>query len=57
MKTKEDTGMFTADMIAPCGLDCSLCSMAQKKDDPCPGCNGPAEKKPEFCSSWCGIMR
>ncbi|MCR5172999.1 MAG: DUF3795 domain-containing protein [Oscillospiraceae bacterium] len=49
--------MFTADMIAPCGLDCSLCSMAQKKEDPCPGCNGPAEKKPDFCASWCGIMR
>ena len=48
--------MFTPDMIAPCGLDCSLCSMAQRKDAPCPGCNGPDENKPEFCSSRCGII-
>ena len=48
--------MFTADMIAPCGLDCSLCSHALRKDDPCPGCNGPDENKPEFCSKRCGIV-
>lgn len=48
--------MFTADMIAPCGLDCSLCSYAQKKTDPCPGCNGPDENKLEFCRSGCGII-
>ncbi len=48
--------MFTADMVAPCGLDCSLCARAQQKDDPCPGCNGPDENKPEFCASRCGII-
>lgn len=48
--------MFTADMIAPCGLDCSLCAYAQRKTDPCPGCNGPDENKPEFCSKRCGIV-
>lgn len=48
--------MFTADMIAPCGLDCSICSMAQRETDPCPGCNGPDENKPDFCANRCGII-
>ena len=48
--------MFTADMIAPCGLDCSLCSRAQQKTDPCPGCLGPDEHKPDFCAHRCGII-
>lgn len=48
--------MFTADMIAPCGLDCSLCRKAHDKVNPCPGCNGPDEGKPEFCTSLCGII-
>lgn len=48
--------MFTADMIAPCGLDCSVCSRALQKDRPCPGCNGPDENKPEFCAKRCGII-
>ncbi len=48
--------MFTADMIAPCGLDCSICSRALLKEDPCPGCNGPDENKPEFCAKRCGII-
>ncbi len=48
--------MFTAEMIAPCGLDCSICSGSQKKTDPCPGCKGPDENKPEFCAKKCGII-
>ena len=48
--------MFTDDMIAPCGLDCSICSRAQIEDDPCPGCNGPDENKPDFCANRCGII-
>ena len=47
--------MFTAEMIAPCGLDCSLCAYAQKKTNSCPGCNGPDEYKLEFCAKRCGI--
>ena len=47
--------MFTADMIAPCGLDCSLCAHALKKKDPCPGCLGSDAHKPAFCSERCGI--
>lgn len=48
--------MFTADMIAPCGLDCSICFSALRKDKPCPGCNGSDENKPEFCAKRCGII-
>ena len=48
--------MITAEMIAPCGLDCSLCKRALAEENPCPGCHGPNEKKPEFCASGCGII-
>ena len=48
--------LFTAEMIAPCGLDCSLCKRAQAETDPCPGCHGPDENKPEFCREKCGII-
>ena len=24
--------------------------------NPCPGCNGPDEDKPEFCARYCGII-
>ena len=53
---KEQTRMFTADMIAPCGLDCSICKRALAETDPCPGCKGPDERKPSFCSERCGII-
>ena len=49
-------GAFTAKMIAPCGLDCSICVRALAKEDPCPGCSGPDENKPVFCSEKCGIV-
>ncbi|MDL2206348.1 DUF3795 domain-containing protein [Eubacteriales bacterium OttesenSCG-928-N13] len=49
--------MFTENMIAPCGLDCSLCSQAHRTQDPCMGCLGPNANKPEFCSTWCGVIR
>lgn len=43
-------------MIAPCGLDCSLCNEALKKENPCAGCRGSDENKPEFCSKRCTII-
>ena len=49
-------GMFTANMIAPCGLDCSICKRALAVTGPCAGCRGPNDNKPEFCSSGCGII-
>ena len=48
--------MFKADMVAPCGLDCNICSQALLDVNPCPGCNGSNENKPEFCALYCGII-
>ncbi|MBR6862049.1 MAG: DUF3795 domain-containing protein, partial [Acidaminococcaceae bacterium] len=48
--------MFTKDMIAPCGLDCSICKRALAETHPCAGCRGPNDNKPEFCSVRCGII-
>ena len=45
----EEGKMFKANMIAPCGLDCNICSQALIENDPCQGCNGPDDHKPEFC--------
>lgn len=47
---------FKAEMVAPCGLDCNICSRALIKDNPCPGCNGPDANKLEFCAKRCGII-
>ena len=49
--------IITAGMIAPCGLDCGICKRALAETDPCPGCHGPDEHKPEFCSAKCGIVQ
>ena len=48
--------MFTKDMIAPCGLDCSICKRALAESGRCAGCRGPNDNKPEFCSERCGII-
>lgn len=40
--------MKSAD-IAPCGINCSLCSGFLRKKNPCPGCNGPGGK-PAYCT-------
>ena len=53
---EKHSGMFTAEMIAPCGLDCSICGRAHADTNPCPGCKGPDENKPSFCSERCGIV-
>ncbi len=56
MQNEMKNNLFTAEMIAPCGLDCSLCKRAQEKINPCPGCHGPDENKPAFCREKCGII-
>ena len=48
--------MFSAEMIAPCGLDCSLCMFAHASEKPCLGCNVDSDTKPAFCASWCKII-
>ena len=48
--------MIKAGMIAPCGLDCALCSRHLKEENPCMGCNGPDECKPDCCRIDCAIV-
>lgn len=48
--------MFTEEVIAPCGLDCSLYWKAHDRESPCGGCLGPEENKPDFCRSRCTII-
>ncbi len=52
----DNTIMFTENMVAPCGLDCSLCGQALKAEGSCPGCLGPDEGKPAFCRERCSII-
>lgn len=49
--------MFTEEMLAPCGLDCSLCSQAHKKKNACHGCMGADENKPAFCKNRCKVIQ
>lgn len=38
------------DMIAPCGMNCSICSsVLDKKSKPCAGCRNGIKNKPEGC--------
>ena len=48
--------LIRAEMIAPCGLNCGLCKRALAAENPCPGCRGSNENKPEFCKEKCGII-
>lgn len=52
----DNISTFRAEMIAPCGLDCNICSHALLDNNPCQGCNGPDNGKPEFCAKFCGII-
>ncbi len=40
-----------AELIAPCGMNCAICSGHLRKKDPCPGCGGNDENKPDYCRS------
>lgn len=48
--------MNQAHMIAPCGLNCALCSHYLEGIEPCEGCNGPDDKKPDCCRIECAIV-
>lgn len=48
--------MINARMIAPCGLNCALCTRHLQKESPCPGCSGPDEQKPDCCRIRCRIV-
>lgn len=36
-------------MIAPCGMNCTLCLAHQRKEKRCDGCNGDNATKPTHC--------
>jgi hypothetical protein len=40
---------LTAQMIAPCGMDCGLCLARLRERKSCDGCNGPDATKPPHC--------
>ena len=40
---------LTAILIAPCGMNCGLCSGYLRGKKNCPGCHGVNEGKPNYC--------
>ncbi|MBU1048546.1 DUF3795 domain-containing protein [Candidatus Bipolaricaulota bacterium] len=40
---------LTEILIAPCGMDCGLCSGYLRAKKNCPGCNGGDADKPSYC--------
>ena len=41
--------VIQASLIAPCGMNCGICSGHLRKKKPCPGCNGSDLGKPAYC--------
>ncbi|MBE6753621.1 MAG: GNAT family N-acetyltransferase [Ruminococcaceae bacterium] len=46
---------FSLEMLAPCGLNCTLCRSALRKESPCKGCRGPQQHKSHYCTEICRI--
>lgn len=42
---------MNANMIAPCGMNCSLCIGHLREKNKCEGCLGHDRNKPEYCRS------
>jgi len=38
-------------MIAPCGMNCSICLSQFRSPSTCGGCNNDIQNKPKYCSS------
>ena len=49
--------MFDLLMIAPCGLDCTICHRAVEPVNPCKGCRGPVEFMADYCLNRCPIRK
>ena len=41
---------MTAELIAPCGMNCRLCYAYIREKKPCAGCRGDDENKPYHCT-------
>lgn len=52
---------MTSFLIAPCGMNCALCSGYQRTKKTCPGCNGDNTDKPVYCQTCilknCEVIR
>ncbi len=46
--------LTTADLIAPCGINCRLCRAYRRERNPCPGCRAAGRFK-ERVRSHCGV--
>jgi hypothetical protein len=51
MKTPETKypASFNSTLIAPCGMNCGICSGHLREKKRCPGCNGSDAGKPQHC--------
>lgn len=45
---KPTTALIKMNLIAPCGLNCSLCRAFLREKNHCPGCNSPEPGKPKY---------
>jgi hypothetical protein len=43
--------MINAEFIAPCGMNCGICSGHLRDKKSCPGCRGNALEQPVYCAS------
>jgi hypothetical protein len=41
--------VITSTMIAPCGMNCSICIGHLREKNKCPGCNMAGMNKPKYC--------
>jgi hypothetical protein len=51
---KRSPEVITATMIAPCGMNCGICSgflRDGREKNVCPGCNGDDARKPVVCAT------
>ena len=48
-KTEAHKKTIPTKLIAPCGLNCRLCYAYIREKNPCPGCRGDDNLKPQYC--------
>jgi hypothetical protein len=46
---RKTPAIITNFMIAPCGMNCALCSGYLREKNICPGCNSDGDYKPKYC--------
>lgn len=56
LKMKNKSKISTPSLIAPCGMNCSLCRAYARERNPCPGCRGDDSAKTKT-RMQCGIKK